>query len=103
MKKANKISKIVDSIVKKCAPEKIFLFGSYAYGNPNKNSDIDLFIIAEIPGLQAERMRIVRRALKEQGPIDIIVRTPKEVQHSLAGRDWFVQDIMQRGKLIYAR
>ena len=86
-----------------CSSQEKFLFGSYAYGNPNKNSDIDLFIIAEIPGLQAERMRIVRRAIKEQGPIDVIVRTPKEVQRSLAGRDWFVQEIMQRGKLIYAR
>ena len=99
----DKIAQIVASIVKQCSPEKIILFGSHAYGKPNKDSDIDLFVVATIPGLPAERIRYVRRAIHEQASVDVIVRTPEEVANSLSGRDWFVQEVFQKGKILYAR
>ncbi|MEW6701423.1 MAG: nucleotidyltransferase domain-containing protein [Bacteroidota bacterium] len=77
--KKNKIQRIVSSIVEQCLPEKIILFGSHAYGKPNKDSDIDLFVVAKIPGLPAERIRVVRRAINEQASIDVIVKDPEEV------------------------
>ena len=82
--KRSKISRIVSSIVKECSPEKIILFGSHAYGKPTKDSDIDLFVVARIQGLPAERIRFVRRAIREQVSIDVIVRTPDEVAQSLS-------------------
>jgi len=98
-----KISRIVSSIVAQCSPEKIILFGSHAYGKPNRDSDIDLFIVADIPGLPAERVRHVRRAIKEQASVDIVVRSPKDIEASLKGRDWFVQEVFEKGRVLYAR
>jgi len=98
-----KISRIVSSIVAQCSPEKIILFGSHAYGKPNRDSDIDLFIVADIPGLPAERVRQVRRAIKEQASVDIVVRSPKDIEASLKGRDWFVQEVFEKGRVLYAR
>lgn len=98
-----KISRIVTSIVEHCSPEKVILFGSHAYGKPNKGSDIDLFIVADIPGLPAERIRFIRRAIKEQASVDIVVRSQKDVEKSLNGRDWFVQEVFEKGKILDAR
>ncbi len=98
-----KISNIVSSIVAKCAPERIILFGSYAYGKPTRDSDIDLFVVANIPGLGAERIRVVLRAIEDNVPVDVVVRTPEEVERSLQGRDWFVKEVFQKGKVLYAR
>ncbi len=75
-------------------------FGSHAYGKPTSNSDIDLFIVADIPGLPAERVRHVRRAIREQASVDIVVRSPKDVKASLKGRDWFVQEVFEKGRVL---
>ncbi|MCX6138919.1 MAG: nucleotidyltransferase domain-containing protein [Ignavibacteriales bacterium] len=98
-----KISRIVSSIIAQCSPEKVILFGSHAYGTPTKDSDIDLFIVADIPGLPAERVRLVRRAIKEQASVDIVVRSPKDIETSLKGRDWFVQEVFEKGRVLYER
>jgi hypothetical protein len=45
----------------------------------------------------------VRRAIHEQVSVDVVVRTPEEVAKSLSGRDWFVQEVFQKGKILYAR
>lgn len=103
MASVKKISRIVSSIVEHCSPEKVILFGSHAYGKPTKDSDIDLFIVADLPGLPAERVRFVRKAIKEQASVDIVVRSQKDVEKSLNGRDWFVQEVFEKGKVLYAR
>lgn len=97
------LSAIVSSIVENCAPEKIILFGSHAYGKPTEESDLDLFVVARIPGLPSERIRTVRRAIKQNIPVDVVVRTPEEVQRAMQGRDWFVQEIIQKGRVLYER
>ena len=94
---------MVSDIVRKCSPEKIILFGSHAYGKPAEDSDVDLFVVANLPGLGAERIRVVLRAIEENVAVDVVVRTPEEVERSLQGRDWFVQEIFQKGKVLYAR
>jgi len=97
------IAKIVSDVVRKCLPERIILFGSYAYGKPTEDSDIDLFVVASMAEVGAERIRIVRRAIEENVRVDVVVRTPEEVERALLGRDWFVQEIIKKGKVLYAR
>ena len=89
--------------MKNARTEQIILFGSRAYGTPADDSDIDLFVVANIPGLAAERIRTVRRAIEENVSVDVVVRTPEEVERSLQGRDWFVKEVFQKGKILYAR
>jgi len=80
----------VKKIVETLKPEKIILFGSYAYGNPTPDSDVDLLVIMKTNATQKERYLAVARLLRpRQFPVDIIVRTPKEIEHALKNRGYF--------------
>ncbi len=103
------VSKTLPQAVKKIAealkPEKIILFGSYAYGNPTPDSDVDLLIIMKTNARQTERYLAVSRVLSpRQFPVDIIVKTPAEVKSALSNKEnFFVREIMLRGKTLYER
>lgn len=92
---------IAEFIKQRFAPQKIILFGSYAYGKPNENSDIDLLIIMNTkmkPYKQASIIRLyLDEILKENYPIDIIVRTPEEVEKRLKEGDFFFKGILKEG------
>jgi predicted nucleotidyltransferase len=96
------IRKITNEIVEACNPELVILFGSYGRGTPTKDSDLDIFIVADLPGTASERIRFVNRAISARGfGIDVVIRNREQVQKSLQGRDWFVQEIIREGKLLY--
>jgi len=98
------IAQVVSEIVSACKPHKVILFGSHGRGSPGKDSDIDLLIVADIAGASSERFRYVQRAITSKGfGIDTIVRTPEEFEKAMEGRDWFIQEIVKRGKVLYAR
>ena len=76
---AEQINAVVERIVSSVHPEKIILFGSYANGQPTKDSDLDLLIIKESEIPKIERNRRVRRLLKEfYFPVDIFIKSPQE-------------------------
>jgi predicted nucleotidyltransferase len=95
---------VVAKIVSQLRPEKIILFGSYAYGTPTPDSDVDLLIIMDTQAPRKERSWAVSRLLIPRPfPVDIVVKTPREIDHALAGRDFFLQEILDRGKVLYER
>lgn len=99
-----KISEIVDKIVSGYNPDKIILFGSYAFGNPNENSDLDLFVIKDTDLPRPQRTIYVRKMLYgSMIPIDLIVYTPKEIEESKANKFGFVHEILISGKTLYER
>jgi predicted nucleotidyltransferase len=81
-------------------PEKVILFGSYAYGTPHNESDVDLLVImpASNPINQAIRIRL---ALGRPFAVDLIVRTPRQVERGLKEEDWFLREVMEKGKVLY--
>ena len=81
-------------------PEKIILFGSYAYGKPHADSDVDLLVIMPARNMIDQAVRI-RRATEHRFPLDLIVRTPKYVRRRIEDGDWFVREIVIRGKVLY--
>jgi predicted nucleotidyltransferase len=94
----------IQKIVSKLNPEKIILFGSYAYGTPNQHSDVDLLVIMKTRASLKDRSWAVSRLLLPRPfPVDILVKTPKEVEKALEGGDFFIKEIMKRGKVMYAR
>jgi predicted nucleotidyltransferase len=98
------IQNVVRDIVRACRPEKVILFGSYARGKQHSDSDLDIFVVANFRGDSLERIRRVRRAIRGTDfGIDVVVRTPAELRKALKGRDWFVQEIAQTGKVMYER
>ncbi len=104
MKHQKEIKKITDQIVKRYQPEKIILFGSYVWGKPTKNSDVDLFIIKESDLPRRFRTTQVERILGSASfPVDILVYTPKEVRERRFLGDFFVENIFKKGRVLYAK
>lgn len=103
------VAKTLPQAVKKIAaalkPEKIILFGSYAYGNPTPDSDVDLLVIMETEESIKDRYLTVGRLLRpRQFPVDIIVKTPQEIKHALKNKgNFFIQEIVANGKVLYER
>lgn len=97
------IKKKADTIVKKFAPEKIILFGSYGDGNPGPDSDVDLLVIIETKESIWDLAAKISSSVKHTFPMDILVRTPQEIARRLEQGDFFIHDIMEKGKVLYER
>lgn len=100
------ISQVVDRIKEKYEPEKIILFGSYAYGKPTEDSDIDLFIVKDTDKRRVDRYVEVKSLIydpERRISISPIVYTPGEVEERLALGDQFVEEILTKGEVLYAR
>ena len=97
----NKVKEVIQDIIQEYKPEKIYLFGSFAWGKPTKDSDIDIFIIKKTKKDRIERQLEVRRIIKGRLPVDILVYTPEEIEKRLKMKDFFIKDIIDKGKLLY--
>ncbi|MEW5717401.1 MAG: nucleotidyltransferase domain-containing protein [Chloroflexota bacterium] len=99
-----KIRQAAQKIVDAVHPEKIILFGSYAYGNPNDDSDVDLFVVMESDQRIRERaMELSEILYPRPFPVDIITRTPAELKERLESGDCFFKEIITEGKVLYER
>ena len=98
----NQISEIVKRIVENYHPDKIILFGSYAYGKPTKDSDVDLLIVKDDDLPKIERNRKVRKYLKGlMIPVDVIVKTNAEFNKWKNIIGTIVYPAAKYGKVIY--
>lgn len=98
------IKRLCDGIARQFRPDKIILFGSYAYGHPNVDSDVDLLVIlpfADDPLRQAGKMLCQISDKVGYLPMDLLVRTPEQVQHRLNLGDQFMKEITEKGKVMY--
>ena len=101
---AAKIRKAAQKIVDEVDPEKIILFGSFAYGEPTPDSDVDLLIVMKSRLRPHARTVLVSEVLNPRPfPVDLIVRTPAEVEERLRVRDCFFEEILSKGKILYER
>ncbi|MBL8045492.1 MAG: nucleotidyltransferase domain-containing protein [Anaerolineales bacterium] len=94
---------VVWQIAQKFQPEKIILFGSYAYGKPHVGSDVDLLVIMETPLRNREQAAQIARALNYRFGLDVLVRTPQQLAERLDLGDFFLQEVVTKGKVLYAR
>src|SRR6266511_4279007 len=101
---AEELPAAVQRIAQALQPQKIILFGSYAYGTPTPDSDVDLLVIMKTTASQVERSLAVARLLRPRVfPVDILVRTPDEIERALRSGDFFIQEILSRGYVLYER
>lgn len=105
---ATTLPKAVNRLARKLKPDKIILFGSYAYGDPTPDSDVDLLVIMKTRiKRQVDRYVLVSNLLDpRQFPVDIIVKTPKEIKDALKGgvaNGFFIRAILEQGKPLYER
>ena len=96
------IRKFSQAVAREFHPEKIILFGSYAYGTPTEDSDVDLLVIMPRTRERGERMSVrIRHAVPRDFPLDLLVRTPAEVRKRLRWGDFFLREVMEKGELLY--
>lgn len=105
MKNQKEIKKITDQIVKKYRPEKIILFGSYAWGKPAEDSDVDLLIVKKSLKRRIDRERELSKYLfgHDFPAMDILIYTPAEIKRRLSIEDPFIRDIISKGKPLYVK
>jgi predicted nucleotidyltransferase len=100
------IEQIAQRLIESYQPQRIILFGSMAYGEPRDDSDIDLLVVKETAESPLERRLRVRRLVadpRRRIPFSPLVLTPDELARRLAAGDAFYQEIVRRGKVLYAR
>ena len=98
------IRSVARRITDKFQPEKVILFGSYAYGKPKPESDVDLLVVMDTP-LRARQQRLdISRALSPRPfPLNVIIHTPRQLEERIAMGDPFLLEITTRGKVLYER
>lgn len=100
-KKMAFIKRMCQKIVEGFHPEKIILFGSRAYGTPRADSDIDLLVMMNYEGSHLAQAARIRKHLGMLVSLDLLVRTPEEVQRRIEIEDDFMREIVERGKVMY--
>ena len=95
------IRKVCRRIAEEIKPEKIILFGSHAYGRPTRESDLDLLVVMPYEGSPLAQAVKIGRQLNLMIPMDLLVRTREQVATRLAMDDFFMREILERGKVMY--
>ena len=105
---SEKLFSEVIALLKQFGIEKIILFGSYAYGSPTKDSDVDLLIIKDIPETETRDFRIkIKKALwtklgKQNYSFDVLVDNEQRINDRIRMGDMFYKEIYSKGRILYA-
>jgi len=93
-------------------PERIILFGSYAYGKPSENSDLDILVVTcdnVMPSNFSEKSQIYLRIskaisdIKKNFPVDLIVHTKPMHSEFIKKNSVFARELLEKGKVIYEK
>jgi predicted nucleotidyltransferase len=101
MVEMHKIIDLTSQIVRAFKPDRIILFGSHAYGNPGRDSDVDLLVVLPFEGKPVRKAIEIRNKIHAGVPLDLIVRTPEQLGERMAQNDWFIREIVERGRTLY--
>ena len=99
------LDEMVKNIVQAVDPQKIILFGSYAYGKPTQDSDVDLLVIVDDISTTRRDLRLkIRKALRRfLISKDIIVLTSNDLKNLSKEKNSFIITILEKGKVLYER
>jgi uncharacterized protein len=95
------IKNLTARIAREFQPDRIILFGSYAYGRPDNDSDVDILVVLPFEGKPVRKAIEIRNRVNAGVPLDLIVRTPKQVAERVSQNDWFMREILERGRTLY--
>ena len=99
-----KIKRVSREIAKEIRPQKIILFGSFTRGKATKDSDFDLLIVKKTKRDKHKIQISLGRLLFGKGiPVDTLIYTPEEIQKRLKLGDFFIRNIIEKGKVLYEK
>ena len=96
------IRAVAERIGREFRPRRVILFGSHAYGKPTADSDVDLLVIMPLRTDPVYKSVEIALKVRPGFPMDLLVRTPDEIRKRLAWNDFFIREIMEKGKVLYA-
>src|SRR6266849_1278429 len=96
------IRRFARQVAERFEPEKVILFGSYAYGMPHADSDVDILVIMPTRN-QLDQAAKISIDIDPPFPLDIIVRTPHNMKWRLAEGESFLREITSKGKVLYEK
>jgi predicted nucleotidyltransferase len=96
------IRRFARRVAERFQPEKIILFGSNAYGTPHGDSDVDILVVMPARN-QIDQACRIDDAFDPPFPLDLIVRTPKNLTWRLAAGDSFLREVTAKGKVLYEK
>ena len=100
------LSEVVENLISKYKPLSIILYGSYAYGNPTEDSDIDLFILKKTNKRRVDRFVQVKKIIYNPNnkiPISPLVYNPEELEERIRIGDDFIKEIYKKGTILYEK
>jgi len=95
------IQELVNRIATEFKPQRIILFGSYANGTVQPESDVDLLIIMKTNLREAQQALQIRQFIKPLFGVDILVYQPDQVEQRIKLGDSFLQEVISNGIVIY--
>ena len=95
------IRRLARQIAEQFKPQKIILFGSYARGKPNPESDVDLLVVMNTKLREVEQSIKICQQLDYMFGLDLLVYTPKHLRERVKMGDWFLRDVLKEGKVLY--
>ena len=95
------IKRFVAQVVAEFRPQRVILFGSYAYGRPREDSDVDLMLVMPYKGSSAQAATRVRLACPREFPMDLMVRSPREMRQRIRMGDGFIKEITMKGIVLH--
>ncbi len=100
-RRAAAIQAVAHEIVEKFHPQKIILFGSYAYGIPTEDSDVDLLVLIEPPDSTLRTAARISAAIEHPFPLDILVWAPRQFEESVQRKGSFATEVASKGVVLY--
>lgn len=95
------LHRVLEQIVEGFHPQKVILFGSYAYGTPTEDSDIDLLVVMETEGRPLRAAANIAAAIDHPLSLDILVFGPRQLRYALENEYTFATEIVTRGQVLY--
>jgi predicted nucleotidyltransferase len=99
----DRIRDVSQRIAQRFAPDRIILFGSYAYGTPNEDSDVDLLVVLPFQGKPYRKSAEIAAAVHAGFPLDILARRPDDLERRYREADPLVREALDRGRVLYER
>ena len=99
---AKAIQATCDDIVREFAPLQVILFGSYAYGAPTEDSDVDLLVVMDILKSETWQRRCeIKARIPKRFPLDLQVRSAADIAYRFSHNDWFLHEVLEKGDVLY--